>query len=69
MYLDPWMLGTLALVFGFCAWFNHKRGLRLGIITTLEALENDKVIRVLDDGTISPYRAPTYRKRKSIIKN
>jgi hypothetical protein len=55
MYVDIYGAVALALLFGFCAWWNHKQGVRLGIESTLDSLLNDKIIDVKGN-KIVPYR-------------
>ena len=54
MYIDLYGAIGLALLFGFCAWWNHKQGFKLGIMSTLDSLINDKIIDVKGD-KIVPY--------------
>jgi hypothetical protein len=54
MYLEPWMLVILVLTYGTCAVWNRRKGYMVGVMSTLTNLEEDKFIRVLDDGTILP---------------
>jgi hypothetical protein len=56
MYLEPWMLFVLALTYGICAWWNHTKGIKNGIISVLTGLEYDKIISISDEGVIKPYR-------------
>ena len=57
MYLEPWMLFVLVLTFGICAWWNHTKGIKYGIISVLTGLEYDKIISISDEGVIKPYRS------------
>jgi hypothetical protein len=69
MYLDNWMIVTLILSFGLCAWMSRRSGFAYGAIMTLQLLEKEKLIKVQDDGSIkrwAPYNeAPTKKKRTS----
>lgn len=56
MYLEIWMLITLAVVFGICAVWNRRAGQFEGMYRTLESLKNDKIIAVHDDGSVTAYR-------------
>ena len=56
MYIDIYGVIALSLLFGFCAWWNHRQGIRLGIEATLDSLLNDKIIDVKGD-KIVPYRS------------
>lgn len=55
MYIDIYGVICLALLFGFCAWWNHRQGIRLGIEATLSNLIDEKIIDVKGD-KIVPYR-------------
>jgi hypothetical protein len=57
MYLEPWMIFVLALTYGICAWWNHTKGIKYGIISVLTGLEYDKIISISDEGVIKPYRS------------
>ena len=66
MYLEPWMLGTLALTFCICAVWNYRKGIRMGAFSTLEMLENDRIIMIDTVGNIKPYTPYKYKRyRKS----
>lgn len=52
MYIDIYGTIALALLFGFCAWWNHRQGIRLGIEATLSSLIEQKIIDVKDDRVI-----------------
>jgi hypothetical protein len=69
MYLEPWMLFVLVLTFGICAWWNHTKGIRDGIISVLTGLEYDKIISINDEGVIKPYRSnnPCRVKRRNKV--
>lgn len=68
MYLDNWMIVLLILSFGVCAWMSRRSGFAYGAVTTLQALEREKLIRVEEDGSIkrwAPYNdAPTKKKSR-----
>ena len=64
MYLEPWMLFILALTYGICAWWNHTKGIKNGIISVLTGLEYDKIISISDGGIIKPYRPNQYRVKR-----
>lgn len=55
MYIDIYGAVALALLFGFCAWWNHKQGVKLGIEATLDSLLDQKIIDLKGD-KIVPYR-------------
>lgn len=52
MYLDPWMLVVLVLSFGVCAWYNRRTGIVTGFFGALDALEQEKIIRIVNDEII-----------------
>jgi hypothetical protein len=54
MYIDIYGAIGLALLFGFCAWWNHKQGVRLGIEATLGNLLENNIIALRGD-QIVPY--------------
>lgn len=73
MYLDNWMIVTLILSFGICAFYSRRTGFVLGATATLQALEKQRVIKIEEDGQIkrwAPYNdlpvpaKKTTRKRK-----
>lgn len=65
MFLETWMMVVLAFTYGACAWISTKSGFKNGSIATLLALEEDRIICVHDDGSVSPYTAISRtRKRK-----
>jgi hypothetical protein len=49
MYLEPWMLVVLVLSFGVCAWYNRKAGMMTGFFGALDALEEQKIIQIVND--------------------
>lgn len=55
MYIDLYGAIGLALLFGFCAWWNHKQGVKLGIEATLGSLLDQKIIALKGD-KIVPYK-------------
>ena len=68
MYLDPWMIFVLALTYGFCAWWNHTKGIKRGIMSVLAGLELQKIICITNEGKVIPYRSSLYpvkRRKKS----
>ena len=58
MFVDIWILAIFSLVVGLCAVWNRYRGFRDGVIGTVEALEDQNIIKIADDGEILPYRKP-----------
>lgn len=71
MYLSTWMIVTLILSFGICAFISRRQGFVLGATATLQALERERMIKVEEDGTVkrwTPYaelpKKRTSRKRK-----
>lgn len=58
MYLDPWMIVTLILAFGVCAFVSRNQGFLKGATVTLQALEQQRFIEIDEDGQIkrwTPY--------------
>lgn len=58
MYLDTWMIVTICLAFGICAFYSRKSGFVLGAVATLQALEKERVIKIGEDGSVkrwAPY--------------
>lgn len=67
MYLSTWMIVTLILSFGICAFISRRQGFVLGATATLQALERERMIKVEEDGTVkrwTPY-AELPKKRAS----
>lgn len=71
MYLDTWMIATIILSFGICAYVSRNRGFIQGATVTLQALEEQRFIKLEEDGTIkrwTPYAElpakKTSRKKK-----
>lgn len=56
MFVDLWIVSLFSLLFGFCAVFNYKLGVRRGIEGTLVVLQNEKIIKVNGESVV------TYRK-------
>lgn len=58
MYLDNWMIVTLIISFGICAFYSRRSGFVLGATATLQALERERVIKIGEDGSVkrwAPY--------------
>lgn len=51
--LEIWHMICLALLFGYCALHNRKKGITLGIKTALLSLQAENVI-VIRNGSIFP---------------
>lgn len=71
MYLDNWMIVTLILSFGLCAWTSRNRGFMQGATATLQALEEQRFIKIEENGEVkrwTPYAElpakKTSRKKK-----
>lgn len=70
MYLDNWMIVTLILSFGICAFYSRRSGFVLGATATLAALERERLIKIEEDGSVkrwAPYNdlpVKNTRKRK-----
>ena len=57
MYLEIWMMITLAVAFGGCAWYCTATGVQAGISAALQGLEREKIIRInKNTGKITPGR-------------
>lgn len=70
MYLEPWMIITLCIAFGACAFISRRQGFVVGAINTIQALEEQKLIKVEDDGSIkrwTPYTELNVKKSKKKI--
>ena len=52
MYLDNWMIVTIILAFGICAWYNRKAGYLDGGAKVLHSLHEMKVIHITEKGEI-----------------
>lgn len=68
MYLDTWMIVALILSFGLCAYLSRLRGFEDGTVITLQALEQQRLIKVEEDGTIkrwTPYNDEPVKKKRS----
>lgn len=66
MWLDSWMIYSIAIMFGICAFVSGKIGFKSGIETVLDNLLNENIITIGADGQIkrwSSYNKKT-RKRK-----
>jgi hypothetical protein len=74
MYLETWMIVLLILSFGVCAYYSRRTGFILGATVTIETLEREHFIKLLDDGTVkrwTPYdnvrvKKTTRKKKKDI---
>ena len=49
MYVDIWIFGVFAILFGFCAVWNQKSGISRGVEGTLDYLIDKGVIRIVED--------------------
>lgn len=71
MYLDPWMIITLIVAFGACAFISRNQGFLRGASVTLQALEEQRFIKIDDEGNIkrwTPYNEmPIKRKSKKKV--
>jgi hypothetical protein len=63
MFVDIWVFGIFAGLFGVCAWWNRNAGIEIGIHGTLDKLIADKIIMVQND-EVMPYPRATSNKRK-----
>ena len=71
MYLDNWMIVMLILSFGICAFYSRRGGFMAGATQTLQVLEEQRLIKIEEDGSIkrwTPYaeldQKKATRKRK-----
>jgi len=58
MYLNTWMIAAVIVSFGICAFYSRRSGFILGATATLQALERERLIKILDDGNVkrwTPY--------------
>jgi len=62
MFIDIWVFGVFAILFGVCAWWNRNVGIEIGIQGTLSKLIDDKVIRIVGDEVL-PYSSRTAKKK------
>lgn len=46
MFIEIYGIAILAALFGYCAVWNRRQGIRKGIYTTLHTLVTDKIIEV-----------------------
>ena len=71
MYLETWMIVTLILAFGACAFISRNQGFLRGATVTLQALEEQRFIKIDDEGNIkrwTPYaELPAKKTRKKKI--
>ena len=71
MYLDPWMIVSLVICFGACAFLNRRQGFFAGGMHTLQFLEQNRFIKINEDGDIkrwTPYDdKPLKKTRKKKI--
>jgi len=68
MFLESWMIVTLIIAFGACAFISRKQGFVVGAINTIQALEEQRFIKVDDDGNIkrwTPYNDVPVKKNRS----
>ena len=72
MYLDVWMIITIILSFGLCHVISRRQGVTAGAVGILRLLENEKIIKISDDGSVTRYSTwneqPNKKKRKSNVK-
>ena len=67
MYLEPWMIAALIISFGLCAFLSRRGGFNNGALLTLQALAEQKFIKIDEDGSIKRFTAydekPAKKKR------
>jgi hypothetical protein len=49
MFVDLWVFGIFAILFGFCAIWNQRIGISRGVEGTLDFLVDKGVIKIIDD--------------------
>ena len=52
MYVDIWVFGIFAILFGFCAVWNQKAGISRGVEGTFDFLIEKGIVKV-EDGVVS----------------
>lgn len=71
MYLETWMIVTLVIAFGACAFWSRGNGYYAGAARVLEILEEQRLIKIDDDGQIkrwTPYaELPAKKTRKKKV--
>lgn len=66
MYVDIWIFGLFAILFGASAWWNRSSGITKGIEATLDMLVEKKIIMIVDDDVVAYSRKiPPARKSRS----
>lgn len=55
MFVDLWIFGIFAALFGFCAIWNRSAGYREGIHDTVEQMIEDKLISIKGQKLV-PYK-------------
>lgn len=55
MFVDIWIVGLFSLLFGACAWWNYSSGVLRGVETTLQVLQDQKIIKIEEQGIV-PYK-------------
>jgi len=65
MYVDIWIFGLFAILFGVCAWWNRVAGVTQGIEATLETLIEKKIIMIVDDNVVA-YSTRKSRPKKTL---
>jgi hypothetical protein len=70
MYLETWMIVTICIAFGACAFISRRQGFVVGAMNTLQALEEQRYIKVEEDGSIkrwTPYNDLPVKKAKKRV--
>lgn len=68
MYLEPWMIATVIISFGICAYVSRNQGFVRGATATLQALEQQRFIKIEEGGNIkrwTPYNDVPAKKNKT----
>ena len=66
MYLTPWMIALIVMTFGVCAYISRRQGFFSGATQTLMMLEENRFIKIEEDGSIkrwTPHGEPLKKKR------
>lgn len=51
MFVDLWIFGIFAILFGFCAIWNQRAGISKGVEGTLDFLVDKGIIEIDEDET------------------
>jgi hypothetical protein len=68
MWLDTWMIVTLCLAFGACAYFSGRRGFSQGGEFALHLLVEKRMIKITDEGEILRWTPYDDKPKKAVRK-